>query len=113
MSSGIAKSSSCNRWCANLPTYDASNTKSCGKARVIEKSITCEYGVFNLSSRPQVMAKADCGGVTGNLPEGGGAIKEQGGFPQAALLAGTVNKSLNRAAVSTSCTPAELVIVVV
>src|SRR2546427_6150111 len=113
MSSGIARSSSCNRWCAKRPTYEASNTKSWGNARVMEKSMTCEYGVLSLSSSPQVIANADCGGVTGKLPEGGGAISEQGGVAQAVLFAGKVNKSLNRAAVSTPCTPAELVMVVV
>ena len=66
----------------------------------MEKSMTWDYGVFNLSSNPHVIANADCGGVTGKLPEGGGAINEHGGVPQAALLAGTVNKSLKRAAVS-------------
>src|SRR5437870_7554021 len=77
----------------------------------MEKSITGEYGGLSLSSKPQVIANAVVGGVTGKVPEGGGATIEHGETGQSevvcALCVGMVNRSLKRAEVSTSCTAAE------
>src|SRR6266704_1926481 len=72
----MARSSSCNRRCAQRPTYDASTTKLLGSSRVMVRLATCEYGVLILSSSPQVIANPPAlrlvGGIVGNGPVGGG-----------------------------------------
>src|SRR6516164_758109 len=88
MSTGSAKSSCCSKRRPNRPTYDVSRTNPRGNSRVNEKSTTFEYGVFILSSRPQVIAAPPLvtldGGVTGNGPVGGGGASRQGGVGQPA-----------------------------
>src|ERR1700680_4520628 len=121
MSTGAARSSSCSNRCAKRPTYDASNTKLLGSSRCMEKSTTCEYGVFSLSSKPQLTANPPApipaGGVTGNEPVGGGSTIGQGAAGQvpvvAALVVGMLYRPEKRAEASTVCTLPVLVILVV
>lgn len=47
-------STSCNKRC---PTYATYTAKCRGNSRVTEKSNTCEYGVFSVSSMPHPIAK--------------------------------------------------------
>src|SRR5215470_10346815 len=102
MSNGCAKSSSCSKRCAKRPVYAASITMLCGNPRVMLKLTTCEYGVFNLSSKPQVMANAPADGATGNDCGGGGPYNGHGGALQPpAAKAGMVLTLLKRGASST------------
>src|SRR5580704_3853922 len=108
ISTGWARSSSCSNRCAKRPTYDASNTKLLGSSRWMEKSTTCEYGVFSLSSRPQYTLNPPLrplAGVTGNEPVGGGNTSGQGAAGHepvvTALVAGILYRPEKRAAAST------------
>src|SRR5208282_2062049 len=86
----------------------------------MEKSTAWAYGVFSLSSRPQVIAKPPLliprGGVTGKEPVGGGSTIGQflaqvpvGDW----LTVGIVFKAEKRADPSTVWMPAALLIAVV